>query len=123
MKLKTKKSKKIYLIISGLFCGFLNGFFGAGGGTVVVPALSKAGLSEKEAHATSIAVILPVTLVSLIFYLVRGDVHIPDALPFVYSGVVGAVVGAAFLKKISAVWLKRIFGAVILFAAVRMFLR
>ncbi|MBQ8337989.1 MAG: sulfite exporter TauE/SafE family protein [Oscillospiraceae bacterium] len=117
------KRKKLFLLITGALCGFLNGFFGAGGGTVAVPMLRKSGLGEKEAHATSVAVILAVTAVSAAFYLIRGSVAISDTLGYIYTGVFGAAIGAYVLKKISVVWLKRIFGALIMAASVRMFLR
>lgn len=117
------KSKKMFCIFAGALCGFLNGFFGAGGGTVAVPMLRRAGLSEKEAHATSVAVILAVTLVSAAFYIIRGDVAIKDSLGFAAFGVFGAALGAYLLKKIKAPSLKRIFGVIIVIASVRMLLR
>ena len=117
------KSKKLFCVLAGAVCGFLNGFFGAGGGTVAVPMLRRAGLNEKEAHATSVAVILAVTLVSAAFYIMRGDVSIKDSLSFAASGVFGAILGAHLLKKISAPLLKRIFGAIIVIASVRMLVR
>ncbi len=117
------KSKKLYCLFTGALCGFLNGFFGAGGGTVAVPLLRKAGLSEQESHATSVAVILAVTLVSAGFYLWRGNVTFSDSLGFLYTGVIGAAVGAKLLKKISGAWLRRIFGVLIVVASVRMLLR
>lgn len=117
------KSKKLYCLLSGAFCGFLNGFFGAGGGTVAVPMLRRAGLSEKEAHATSIAVILAVTLVSAAFYLWRGDVRISDSYGFIGAGLLGAAVGAGLLKKLSGPLLRRIFGIIIVIASVRMLLK
>ena len=92
------KSKKMFCIFAGALCGFLNGFFGAGGGTVAVPMLRRAGLSEKEAHATSVAVILAVTLVSAAFYIARGDANIKDSLGFAAFGIFGAVLGAYLLK-------------------------
>ena len=109
--------------MTGILCGFLNGFFGAGGGTIAVPMLRRAGLDEKKSHATCVAVILAVTAVSAAFYLVKGHVKVADAMGYVYTGVFGAALGAYILKKISAVWLKRIFGALIMAASVRMFLR
>lgn len=118
-----KMSNKAFCVLAGALCGILNGFFGAGGGTVVVPFLKRAGLSEHEAHATSVAVILPITAVSAAFYIVRGDALIKDALGFIPLGIAGAVAGAFVLRRISGVWLKRIFGAVVVFAAVRMFLK
>ncbi len=48
--------KKGAALLSGAAAGVLNGFFGAGGGLVAVPALEKGGLSSvKEAHATALA--------------------------------------------------------------------
>ena len=123
MKQKQIKNKKLFLIFTGTLCGFLNGFFGAGGGTVAVPMLRSSGLDEKEAHATSVAVILAVTAVSSAFYLIKGSVKVSDALGYIYTGIFGAALGALILKKISVVWLKRIFGALIMAASVRMFLR
>lgn len=123
MKTNGVKNRKVFCLLTGALCGFLNGFFGAGGGTIAVPMLRRSGLSEKEAHATSVAVILAVTAVSAVFYLVRGNVKVSDAVGYLYTGVIGAAVGALLLKKISGKWLRRIFGALIMLASVRMFLR
>lgn len=122
MKVDNKKNK-LFCVFAGILCGFLNGFFGAGGGTLAVPLLKKAGLSENESHAGAVAVILPVTIVSAVFYLLRGDVLIADSLPFVFTGMLGAVLGAFLLKKISGKWLRRIFGALVIFASVRMLIK
>lgn len=118
-----KKKNRLFCLLAGAVCGFLNGFFGAGGGTVAVPLLRRVGLSEQEAHATSVAVIFAVTAVSAVFYLVRGSVHFSDCLAFLLPGLLGAVVGAALLKRVSGPWLQRVFGALIAVAAVRMLLR
>ena len=65
-----KKDKKIsvwILIIIGLFIGFVNGFWGGGGGMICVPTLSMIlGLEEKESHATTILIMLPLSIASLI---------------------------------------------------------
>ena len=70
-KLFTQKSKKlkvrqiILALIAGVFVGFLSGFFGGGGGMIVVPILVFVmGLKERQAHATAIFTILPLTIVS-----------------------------------------------------------
>jgi len=117
------KKKKWFLIITGAVCGVLNGFFGAGGGSIAVPLLKKAGLKDKNAHATSVLIILCTTLVSSAFYLTKGTVKISDALPFIYTGVLGAAVGAFALKRISGTWLRRIFGALIVITSIRMLLK
>ena len=56
-------------IIIGFISGLISGFFGAGGGLVLVPALVHlVGLEEKEARATSVFAILPMTVTSMFFY-------------------------------------------------------
>lgn len=118
-----KKKIKWHLVFLGAVGGFLNGLFGAGGGTVVVPMLKKEGYSQKESHATSVAIILPITIVSASFYLFRDPVPFKDIYPFIIGGIIGAPFGAFLLKKIDVKWLKRIFGVLILIMAVRMVLK
>lgn len=107
----------------GVLIGVVNGLFGAGGGMVAVPILKKIGLSQKEAHANAIAVIVPVTFVSATLYLLRGSVEFKDAFSYVPTGVIGALLGTFCLKKISPLWLKRIFGVFMVYAGIRLFLR
>lgn len=119
------KNIKKYLSIaaSGVAVGLVNGMFGAGGGMLAVPLLKKQGLDQKSAHANAVAVILPITVVSAMLYLVKGNVKITDSLPFIPTGILGAVVATFILKKISPQWLKRIFGFFMIYAGVRLLLR
>lgn len=111
------------MIVFGFFIGLINGFLGAGGGTVAVPALKGAGLSAKESHENAIAVILPMTVLSAVLYLSDGRVSIGDALPYIPAGLIGACIGTFLMKKISSVWLTRIFGGFMIFSGVRMLLK
>ena len=46
-------------ILIGLVTGVLTGLFGAGGGSIVVPAMEIfLDMDEKKSHATAIAIIL-----------------------------------------------------------------
>lgn len=114
------KNKNLSKIIFGFIVGLINGFLGAGGGMIAVPALKYSGLSAKEAHENAVAVILPLTVLSAALYLYRGNVSLADALPFIPSGLIGAVTGTFLMKKISNVWLTRIFGAFMIFSGIRM---
>jgi len=108
----------------GFVAGVLNGIFGAGGGLLVVPMLEGQDLPEKEAHATSIAVILPLSLVSAGAYLLKGVGADWRALgAAVPPGLLGAAAGAFLLKKLPNVLLKKLFGAVMVLSAVRLLLR
>ncbi len=108
--------------IEGTVCGFLNGFFGSGGGIPAVPIFEKDGAEPKEAHATSVAFIFTLSLVTAAFYGFSGNLDFKAAWRFIPWGVLGAVTGALFLKKIKAKVLKRVFGGIITIAAVRMLL-
>ena len=56
-------------IIIGFISGMISGFFGAGGGLILVPALVHLlKLEEKEARATSVFAILPMVVTSMFFY-------------------------------------------------------
>ena len=107
----------------GIAVGVVNGMFGAGGGMLAVPLLKKAGLNQKEAHANAIAVIVPITVVSAVAYIIKGNVKISDALIFLPTGIIGALLGTYCLKKLSPVWLKRIFGGFMVYAGIRLLLK
>lgn len=115
--------KKWYFLLLGLIAGVLNGLFGAGGGVVVVPMLEKAGIEPRKAHATSISIILPLSVLSGIFYLLGGHIDLGRALPYLPLGLVGALLGGWLLKRISNDLLRRVFGIVILISAVRLLLK
>lgn len=112
--------KKAFL---GLFCGLMNGLFGSGGGVVAVPMLSSYGLPQKESHATSVAVIFFLSLISTLSYWFAGNLDIASAVEYIPYGVVGAIVGAFLLKKVPNDLLRRIFGIIVLLGAVRILLK
>lgn len=105
--------------LKGGLIGLLNGFFGSGGGVAAVPVLEKE-CSPNEAHATSVTLIFILSLVTSFFYGFSGGLDFKTAWDYIPWGIAGAVSGAFFLKKIKAEWLKRLFGAVVTAAAVRM---
>ena len=77
-----KKHHKNWLVIilSGAFIGFVNGFWGGGGGMICVPVLSNIfKLPEKKAHATAILVMLPLSLSSLVVYYFSGSIDWSNA--------------------------------------------
>ena len=118
-----KKLKNFLTPIGGITIGFINSFLGAGGGIIAVPILKKEGLSQKEAHMNAVAVILPVTAISAGYYLIKGSVELSDALPYIPGGVVGAIIGTFIMKKISALYLKKIFAGFMIYAGVRLLIR
>ncbi len=108
--------------LKGTIIGLLNGFFGSGGGVIAVPILEKE-CEPNEAHATSVALIFVISLVTAVSYGVSGALDINGALEYIPWGIVGAITGSYFLKNIKAQWLKRIFGGVVTAAALRMLIK
>lgn len=109
--------------IIGAFTGFLNGIFGSGGGSLAVPALEKfSNMKAHKAHATTIAIILPLSIISMFIYLKDVDINVLDILSICLGGMVGGFIGAKTLKKVPTKWLHKIFGAFMLAGAWRMIL-
>ena len=105
---------------TGVFCGIFNGLLGAGGGIVAVLSLRKfLGVETHKSHATAVAIMLPLTIVSAAIYLGGSEVDIIAAIWVTAGGAVGGIVGAKLLGKISANLLHKIFGGIMIFAAVR----
>lgn len=114
-------NRKIAMCFVSLFIGAINGLFGAGGGMLAVPCLTYVwGLDEKSAHATAIAVILPLCLVSSVVYALKGNYEPSVILPTVIGVTIGGIVGALLLKKMSANAVSFLFYALMTFAGFKM---
>ncbi|MDR2559388.1 MAG: sulfite exporter TauE/SafE family protein [Oscillospiraceae bacterium] len=111
--------KKHAKILTGALCGLLNGLFGSGGGVVAVPMLRFFGLEARKSHATSVAVIFFLSIISVIAYSLRGSLEWQTALSYIPWGIAGAVLGSLLLKKVPNSLLRRIFGVVVLASSVR----
>lgn len=121
MKLLNKKN--ITICLFGIAIGFINGLLGAGGGMIAVPLLKKLGLTQKEAHSNAVAIILPISVFSAVMYLYKDYVNLSDSLVYLPTGILGAVAGTYFLKKISPLWLNKIFSGFMIYAGLRLLLR
>ncbi len=115
--------KGVVSAIIGFVTGFANGLFGSGGGTIVVPAMERfLKIEPHKAHATAIAIILPLSVLSMFIYLKNGDIDWLNVILVSAGGMVGGFVGAKLLNKVSDKWLHKIFGAFMIAAAVKMVL-
>ena len=121
MEKELTKKDVIISIIFGVFVGFVNGFFGGGGGMIVVPVLIfLLGLEDKKAHATAILVILPISVCSAVVYLLNNTIKF-DKLLYTGAGfIVGGIIGALLLNKINNKVLRIIFSIIMVVAGVKM---
>ena len=119
---KTVKSGNIPLkIAAGAVAGFVNGLFGGGGGMIIVPCLKYVlKYRTNSAHATAIAIILPLSVLSGLFYTAFGD-FVWEAVSFTSLGVAaGGVLGALLLKKLTSKPITLIFSVVMAIAGIKM---
>lgn len=113
---------KIKCAVAGALAGVLNGFFGAGGGMLLVPLLCRwVKLEDRKAFATSIFIILPLCAVSATVYLLRGSVELVLAAPYLLGGLVGGFIGGRLFMKIHTTLLHRIFGLLLIYGGIRSF--
>lgn len=114
--------QKVLLCVCGALLGFVNGFFGSGGGMLCVPILEKVlHLPTKYSHATAIAIILPISFVSAAVYILNGNLR---AVPFftISAGVVaGGILGAFLLKFLPSKIVRIVFVAIMLAGGIRLF--
>ena len=120
-KVEKSYKKVIFIILASTLIGFTNGFFGGGGGMLCVPLLEKSlNISNKRAHATTIAVIVPLSLVSSIVYFLKNDLNVFDLLYTSIGVFIGGALGAVLLKKFSGKVIRVIFALLMLIAGIKM---
>ena len=122
-KEKTNKKRSYYGVITGIVSGLVNGVFGGGGGMIVVPMLIKFFcLEPKKAHATALFIILPLSIVSALFYVVSGNLNFQIVFPITLGVILGGIFGALLLSKLSSKVVIIIFSIVMAFAGAKMLL-
>ena len=117
------KKQNILSALGGALVGVLNGMLGAGGGMLVVPMLKKLGLEQTKSHATAVAVIFPLSVLSTAAYLLLGHFELGQAVVYLLPGAAGALLGALLLSKIPAPWLRKIFACFMIWAGIRMVMK
>lgn len=105
----------------GLGAGVLSTLFGIGGGIAIVPALHY-GLGVEWAHATalSLAAITVMSPTGVLAHARRGAVDWRLAVPLAVGGIGGVVVGEWLQPRTPVPWLKLLFAALLVLAAVRL---
>ena len=118
--MQKKTGSKFRSAAAGGAAGLANGFFGGGGGMLLVPLLTRwCGLEQRNAFATSVAVILPLCALSAAIYFFRGGLELAPTLPYLAGGLLGGFLGGRVFKKLNMTWLRRAFALLILYGGVR----
>lgn len=109
------------LVAVGVASGMLAGLLGVGGGTLLVPFLVLVvGMSQHEAEATSLLVILPTAVVASITLQRRGIGDVPLAFGIGIVGAIGAAAGALLALALPAGVLRALFAVFVALVGVRL---
>lgn len=102
-------------LVAGGIIGFLTGFFGVGGGFLIVPTLAIAlAFTMRTAVGTSLAIITATSAVALAVHLIAGrslDAGLTSAMTA--ACVVGALAGASFAPRVPQRALGRAFAVLV----------
>ena len=122
-ELKTSENlPKTGLRLLGFFVALFSAGIGIGGGTIFVSAfISVFKFDFKQAAATSLATIIPITFigaVSHLFIFSNPPSH-KYFLIFIPMCIIGTIIGSKFINKWNNQWLKWIFAVFLLIASLR----
>jgi len=107
------------LIVFGIVVGVFSGVMGLGGGSIMIPIMVLAfGMTQQQAHGTSLAVMIPpVALPAVIEYWRHGNVDIRVAAWMAVGVLLGSFFGALVANSIPKESLKLVFGFLLIYVA------
>lgn len=124
-----ENAKNVAIIsIGGLLAGFCNGLLGAGGGIVVVltfsAALPRDEDSRRSLYANALCVMLPLSLLTLATYALKGNIPHgflgADYALLLVGAAIGGVLGALILDKLPSSILKKAFALLTVLSGILM---
>lgn len=120
-KNKYMKNKILFNILIGFLAGMISGFFGAGGGLILVPYMTLI-LKEDEvkSRATTILCIFFMVLTSSFFYFNQDSIDWYLAFKCAIGGVIGGYVGSKLLINLNKKILKILFIIFLIYAGIKM---
>ena len=112
---------EIILILVGVLVGTLSGFFGIGGGMILIPILMFLGIDIKTAIVISIVQMVFSSLYGSYLNHKKGSLIVGEGIWVGVGGFVGGFAGAYVSNMISATVLEYTFLALLTFALFRLF--
>ncbi|WP_048161666.1 sulfite exporter TauE/SafE family protein [Thermoplasma acidophilum] len=113
--------QKIKLEVFGVLAGFASGYFGIGGGFLIVPALLySADITMNLAVGTSLMSVGTFGLVTALRYGIAGKVLVTIALLYVLGGIFGGYAGAKLSSSMKRSTLRRFFSLIIIVVGIYM---
>ena len=114
------KNRKTGFLSAGFSAGSVAGLFGAGGGMVLVPLLTLlTTVPARSVFPTSLSIMLPICLVSLVATALTNGLPWGEALPYLIGSTLGGILAGIFGNRIPLAWLHKGLGILILWGGIR----
>jgi uncharacterized membrane protein YfcA len=107
------------MLLAGLFTGVISGFFGIGGGTVLVPMLIFIGIEIKEAIGISLVQMAMGSIYGSYLNSKNSLIDLSLILPIGFGGFLGALGSIFFVQSVSNEFLETLFLFFLFFAIYR----
>ena len=114
------KENKFLEIIIVIATGFISGFFGAGGGLLLVPLfVHYLKIDEVKSRANSILIILSMVIVSGVIYLKNNYIDYNLSIKCAIGGIIGSFIGSKLLVSLNKNILNVLFIAFLIYSGVK----
>ena len=115
-------SRTVVLGVAGAVAGVLCGLLGVAGGVVIVPVLTsrRIGMARAAASGTTIAAVLPISVVAAVTYAGLHNIDEPTAIAIIPGAAAGVIIGSLLATRVRASALRSLFQLVLLATAVRL---
>ena len=112
---------KIKSLLVGIVGGAASGLTGIGGGTVMVPLLTGLlQMPQRNAHGTSLAIVIFVGIAAVIPYVAESQIQWPLVFALGVGAIVGAQIGTRTMHNLPDTWLRLIFASFLFIVGRRM---
>lgn len=109
------------LAIFGIITGFSSGFFGIGGGTILVPLLLATGFVMKEAVAISIMQMVFSSIYGSFLNAKKAKDVVKDGVILGIGGSIGGLLSGYIVPNVSNEFLQYLFIAILIFTIIKIF--
>ena len=112
-------------VLLGICAGVLSGALGLGSGIILVPTLVLlCAFGQKSAQGMALAVMVPMTLVGALRYWKNPEIEINTLIVglIICGALAGALAGTELASRLPSHILKKVFAAVLVIAAIKMFM-
>lgn len=110
------------LVLFGIITGFVSGFFGVGGGMILVPLLLIYGFDMKSSVAISIMQMVFSSIYGTLLNYKKNKNILKDGIVLGFGGFLGGSLSGVIVPNVDGQYLKYLFLFIILLAIIRVYL-